>query len=300
SVQAAITARFANREAERVEVPLVSRDGSCHATLTLSRFRERSRPPQSVRMTFREMISEHNAAARIVFTPSLTVRGQPPELWHSLQPKERDFLQAYVAENFDRPALRQTKTFSGISYQVELEKNDVSYPHPPVKGHWFGFDDAGRDVFARVFYGFRVSVTFGLVLVTVSMLLGTVMGAVQGYRGGKTDIFMQRLIEIWSTLPFLYVMILMGAVFGRGLLILMVCYGLFNWIGISYYMRAEFLRLRGQPFVEAARCMGIPAHKIMYRHILPNAVTPVITFFPFSLVSAVYALVALDYLGFGL
>jgi microcin C transport system permease protein len=108
------------------------------------------------------------------------------------------------------------------------------------------------------------------------------------------------LIEIWSALPFLYIMILMGSIYGRSFGLLLFCYGIFNWIGISYYMRAEFLRLRALPFVDSARCMGIPAGTIMLRHIFPNAITPVLTFFPFSLVGAIGALAALDYLGFGL
>ncbi len=122
----------------------------------------------------------------------------------------------------------------------------------------------------------------------------------QGYFGGWVDLAGQRIIEIWDALPFLYILMLMGSVFGRSFTLLLVCYGLFNWIGISYYMRAEFLRLRRQPFVEAARALGLPGYLIMYRHILPNALVPLITFFPFSLVSAIGTLAALDFLGFGL
>jgi microcin C transport system permease protein len=132
------------------------------------------------------------------------------------------------------------------------------------------------------------------------MTVGTLIGAVQGYFGGRLDLLGQRLTEIWDNLPFLYVIMLLGSVFGRSLLLLLVCYGLFNWIGISYYMRAEFLRLRKQPFVEGALCLGLPAGKIMFRHILPNALVPIITFAPFSLIGAVNALAALDFLGFGL
>ena len=142
--------------------------------------------------------------------------------------------------------------------------------------------------------------SFGLLLVVYTMALGIVAGAVQGYYGGLLDITAQRLIEIWSALPFLYVMILMGSVFGRSFFLLLFVYGIFNWIGISYYMRAEFLNLRTQPFVEAAKCLGVPTWKIIFRHIMPNGLTPVITFFPFSLVGAISSLAVLDYLGFGL
>jgi microcin C transport system permease protein len=169
-----------------------------------------------------------------------------------------------------------------------------------VRGHWLGIDSAGRDVLARILYGLRISMTFGFFLVLLSFAIGIAVGAAQGYFGGGLDISGQRLIEIWSALPFFYVMILMGSVFGQRFGLLLFCYGIFNWIGISYYVRAEFLRLRKFQFVEAARCMAIPSRKIIFRHILPNALTPVITFFPFSLVGAIGALAALDYLGFGL
>jgi microcin C transport system permease protein len=132
------------------------------------------------------------------------------------------------------------------------------------------------------------------------MVLGTALGAIQGYFGKHLDMAGQRLTEIWSALPFLYVMILLGAVYGRGFILLLVCYALFNWIGISYYIRAEFLRLRHLPFVDAARSLGLPHRTIIFRHILPNAIVPLITFFPFNLVGAIGSLAALDYLGFGL
>ncbi|MBF0398731.1 MAG: ABC transporter permease subunit [Desulfobacterales bacterium] len=163
-----------------------------------------------------------------------------------------------------------------------------------------GIDSTGRDVFARILYGFRTSLTFGIMLVLFSMGIGIVIGAIQGYYGGIIDITCQRLIEIWGALPFFYIMILMGSIYGQSLILLLFLYGLFNWIGISYYMRGEFLRLRKQPFVEAAKCMGISSTKIIIKYILPNAIVPVVTFFPFSLVGAIASLAALDYLGFGL
>ena len=186
------------------------------------------------------------------------------------------------------------------SYQLVVELESARYPFRPVKGHWLGIDDAGRDVFARIFYALRIALNFGMILVLLSLAGGTLVGMLQGYLGGKVDILGQRFIEIWSALPFLYVMILMGSVYGAGFLLLLICYALFNWIGISYYMRAETLRLRHQPYVEAAKCLGLSGWRIAFRHILPNALVPLITFFPFSLVGAIGSLAALDYLGFGL
>ena len=179
-------------------------------------------------------------------------------------------------------------------------KEDVRFPFRPVGPHLFGLDDSGRDVLARIFYGLRTSLNFGLLLVITSMVIGTIIGAIQGYYGGKIDLTGQRLTEIWEALPFLYVLILLGSVYGRSFVLLLIVYGLFNWIGISYYMRAEFLRLRNQQFVEAAQCLGLPDRKVLFRHILPNALVPLTTFFPFSLVGAIGTLAALDYLGFGL
>ena len=146
----------------------------------------------------------------------------------------------------------------------------------------------------------RTALLFGLLLAFWAMAFGLVIGAIQGYFGGWADIAGQRLTEIWSALPFLYVMIFVGSALGRSFLLLLLCYGLFNWISISYYMRAEFLRLRARTFVEAARCQGLSAARIIFSHILPNALTPLITLFPFSLIGAIGSLAALDFLGFGL
>ena len=222
------------------------------------------------------------------------------DLWAAVSDSEKKRLLALVGNRFDGALDSLRLKIDGVTYKVDFIKEEVIFPYGATKGHFLGIDNAGRDVFARVLYGLRTSMTFGLLLVICSMALGIAAGAVQGYFGGLIDLSGQRLIEIWSALPFLYIMILMGSVFGRSFPLLLIVYGIFNWIGISYYMRAEFLRLRRQPFVEAAKCMGIPTRKIIFRHVLPNALVPVITFFPFSLVGAIGALAALDYLGFGL
>ncbi|MCP4350992.1 MAG: ABC transporter permease subunit [Desulfobacterales bacterium] len=217
-----------------------------------------------------------------------------------LEEQDKKKILRLVKNRFYDPVDKLSLVIEQKNYTAEFIKEDVRFPFQPVKGHIMGIDGAGRDVFARILYGLRTSMTFGLLLVFCSMVIGIIAGALQGYYGGILDITAQRLIEIWSALPFLYIMIFLGSVYGRSFVLLLFCYGLFNWIGISYYIRAEFLRLRKQPFVEAAKCMGISSYKIIFRHILPNGLVPVITFFPFSLVGAISALAALDYLGFGL
>ena len=176
----------------------------------------------------------------------------------------------------------------------------VSFPFRPVTGHPFGIDAGGRDVYARVVHGMRIALVFGLALALFGMAFGLVIGAVEGYFGGKTDIVLQRFTEIWSAMPFLYVMIFIGSTVGRSFTVLLVCYALFNWITVSYYMRAEFLRLRMRTFVEAAKVQGCSTLRILFVHILPNALTPLITLFPFLLMGAIASLAALDFLGFGL
>ncbi len=188
----------------------------------------------------------------------------------------------------------------GRTYTLAMERESARFPFRPFPGHWLGLDDAGRDVFARIFYALRIALNFGVILVLCSLAGGSIAGMTQGYLGGKTDMIGQRLTEIWSALPFLYIMILMGSLYGTGFILLLVCYALFNWIGISYYMRAETLRLKKMAYIEAAKCLGVPGWRIVLRHILPNALVPLVTFFPFSLVGAIGSLAALDYLGFGL
>ncbi len=173
-------------------------------------------------------------------------------------------------------------------------------PHKPSREHWLGTDNTARDVFSRLLYGFRLCMAFALLIAALAITLGIFIGGLQGWLGGKTDIVGQRLIEIWSALPFLYVVILLGAIYGRSFALLVSVVALFEWIGISYYLRAEFYRLKGLNYVKAARALGIPGWRIFLRHVLPNALTPVITLLPFMLISGISALTSLDFLGFGL
>ncbi|MCU0558253.1 MAG: ABC transporter permease subunit [Desulfobacterales bacterium] len=304
SLRQAIDQRFANRPAPRFTTQMTGRTGP-DLTLGLPAFAPRPQPPQTVRLVLREAKPEDASSLVLDFSPEAEplldsdLAGLPP-LWAAVSVADRQLLKSLVHQRFSGPVEVVRLVVDNRVYQARFVKEDVRFPFPPGGWHLMGIDGAGRDVLARILYGLRTSLTFGLLLVGCSMALGVIAGALQGYYGGLTDITGQRLIEIWSALPFLYIMILMGSVYGRSFALLLFCYGIFNWIGISYYIRAEFLRLRKQPFVEAAKCMGISSPKIIFRHILPNAMVPVITFFPFSLVGAIGSLAALDFLGFGL
>jgi microcin C transport system permease protein len=173
-------------------------------------------------------------------------------------------------------------------------------PHAPSRIHWLGTDTSGRDVLSRLLYGFRIGMGFALCLAAVAALLGILIGGVQGLAGGWLDITAQRIIEIWSALPFLYVVILLGSIYGRSFALLLGITAAFEWIGLSYYMRGEFLRLKSAVYVRAARASGLSWWHIFRKEILPNALTPAITVLPFMLVGGISALTALDFLGFGL
>ena len=173
-------------------------------------------------------------------------------------------------------------------------------PHPPSAMHWLGTDASARDVFARLLYGFRICMLFSLILAGIATLFGILIGGVQGYFGGVIDLVVQRMIEIWSSLPFLYVVILVGTIYSRSFMILVLVLSLFQWIGLSYYMRGEFLKIRNLNYVKVAKTMGMPSSHILFRQILPNGLTPVITLLPFQIIGGIGALTALDFLGFGL
>ena len=172
-------------------------------------------------------------------------------------------------------------------------------PAEPSRRNYLGTDSKGRDLLARLLYGFRVSVWFALALTVVGTAIGVAMGALQGYFGGRTDLFVQRLIEIWGALPELYLLIIFASIFEPSLLLLLVLLSLFGWIGLSDYVRAEFLRNRGLEYVKAARALGLGNGRIIWRHVLPNSLTPVITFLPFRMAGAILALTSLDFLGLG-
>ncbi|WP_432346266.1 ABC transporter permease [Shinella yambaruensis] len=166
--------------------------------------------------------------------------------------------------------------------------------------NWLGTDDQARDVLARVIYGFRISVLFGLVLTIASAIVGVTAGAVQGYFGGWTDLLMQRFIEIWSSMPVLYILLIIAAILPPGFWILLGIMLLFSWVGFVGVVRAEFLRARNFEYVRAARALGVGNATIMYRHLLPNAMVATLTFLPFILSGSITTLTSLDFLGFGM
>jgi microcin C transport system permease protein len=176
----------------------------------------------------------------------------------------------------------------------------VPAPAPPSRDNWLGTDDQGRDVVARLIYGFRISVLFGLILTIASSIIGVMAGAVQGYFGGLTDLLFQRFIEIWSGLPTLYLLIILASVVQPNFWWLLGIMLLFSWMALVGVVRAEFLRARNFDYVRAARALGVRDAQIMFRHLLPNAMVATLTMLPFILNGSITTLTALDFLGFGL
>lgn len=172
-------------------------------------------------------------------------------------------------------------------------------PAAPTADNLLGTDDRGRDLLAQLIYGFRVSVLFGLALTVTGTVLGILAGAIQGYFAGKVDLALQRFIEIWASMPELYLLIIFSAIFTPSVALLLILLSLFGWMGLADYVRAEFLRNRQMDYVRAARALGVSNRRIMWRHILPNSMTPVITFLPFRMSAAILALTSLDFLGLG-
>jgi microcin C transport system permease protein len=172
-------------------------------------------------------------------------------------------------------------------------------PSSPDTTNWFGTDRFGRDMVARLLYGFRVSIWFAIALTFTGVVIGILMGAIQGYFGGRIDLGLQRVIEIWGAIPELYLLIIIASIFEPSLLLLLLLLSLWGWIGLSDYVRAEFFRNRSLEFVKAARALGLSSGQIIRRHVLPNSLTPVITFLPFRMSGAILALTSLDFLGLG-
>ena len=186
------------------------------------------------------------------------------------------------------------------TYNTIIRDLNIPAPSPPSKKNWLGTDDQARDVLARLIYGFRISILFGFTLTFFSMIIGVSAGAIQGYFGGKIDLFFQRFMEIWSAIPTLYVLIILASIVQPNFWWLLIILLLFSWMGYVGVVRAEFLRARNLDYIRAAKALGVSNRTIMFRHLLPNATIATITFLPFSLSASVTALSGLDFLGFGL
>jgi microcin C transport system permease protein len=187
-----------------------------------------------------------------------------------------------------------------IPYSASTINYKVVAPSPPRRDNWLGTDDQGRDVLARLIYGFRISVVFGLALTVLSSVIGIAAGAAQGYFGGLLDLAFQRFMEIWSGMPTLYLLIIMSSVITPGFFSLLGLMLLFSWMTLVHLVRAEFLRVRNFDYVKAARALGVPSLTIIRRHILPNATVATMTFLPFVLTGSITTLTSLDFLGLGL
>lgn len=212
---------------------------------------------------------------------------------------EAEYRDPYVAELIEKDGFM---IWPPIKFSYDTINYNLPEPAPsrPDAGNIFGTDDQGRDVAARVIYGFRISVVFGLILTLISSIIGVAAGAVQGYYGGMLDMIMQRVIEVWSSMPSLYILIIFSSIFIPGFWTLLAILLLFSWVSLVDVVRAEFLRTRNFDYVRAAHALGVPNRTIIMRHVLPNAMVATLTFMPFILTGSITALTSLDFLGLGL
>lgn len=214
-------------------------------------------------------------------------------------PTATDYRDPYIKKNIEDNGWM---LFPLLPYSFNTVDYDLDTPTPsaPSKKHWLGTDDEGRDILVRIIYGLRLSIIFAFLLTAISSVLGIASGAVQGYFGGKVDIIFQRLLEIWESLPQLFVLIIIASIFAPTFWSLLLIMLAFTWMSLTGVVRAEFLRTRNFEFVKAAQGLGVSNFRIIFRHILPNALVASITFIPFILSEAIVALTALDFLGLGL
>lgn len=212
---------------------------------------------------------------------------------------ETDFYDPYIRAKIDEHgfAIWPLIPFSYDTIDFEMREPQ---PSPPSLRHLLGTDELGRDVLARLIYGFRISILFGLALTAVSSVIGIAAGAVQGYFGGWVDLGFQRVIEIWGGLPQLFILIILASLFAPGFWTLLFILVLFSWMSLTGLVRAEFLRARNFEYVRAAKALGMTDYRIMYRHVLPNAMVATITFLPFVLNGSIVALTSLDFLSLGM
>jgi microcin C transport system permease protein len=221
-------------------------------------------------------------------------------LWPPIRYSYRTINRALPVPAPSPPTWRLSEDQCQAAAAKKLKPGEPNRGCADIEWNWLGTDDQGRDVLARLIYGFRLSILFGLILAAISSAIGIAAGAVQGYFGGWTDLLMQRFIEIWSSLPRLYLLIIVSSFIVPGFFVLLGILLIFSWVSLVHVVRAEFLRARNFEYVNAARALGLSNVKIMVKHVLPNAMVATLTFLPFILNESVTTLTALDFLGFGL
>ena len=212
---------------------------------------------------------------------------------------EADYKDKFIMSRLNEESNWAVFPINPHSYDSINISNSTPNPASPSKYNYLGTDDRGRDVLARLIYGFRLSVLFAFALTAIGIIIGIFFGAIQGYFAGRVDLFMQRFIEIWSSMPELYILIIFSSLFEPSVFLLVVLLSLFGWMGLSDYVRAEFLKGRNMEYVIAARTLGLSNTKIILKHILPNSMVSVITFLPFRISGAILILTSLDFLGLG-
>ena len=212
---------------------------------------------------------------------------------------EADYKDPYVVDLIDKKGWMLMAPIP-FSYDTVHYLSPVPHPAPPSHANWLGTDDHGRDVVARVIYGFRVSVLFGFILTILTSVAGVLAGAVQGYVGGKLDLVLQRFIEIWTSMPLLYMLMITSTMIAPSFWVLLGMMFLFGWPALVGVVRAEFLRARNFEYVRAAKALGVRDRTVMFRHVLPNAMVAMLTILPFVLAGSLTTLTSLDFIGFGL
>ena len=212
---------------------------------------------------------------------------------------ETDYLDPFIRQQLTKGG--NWALYAPNPYGAKTLNYFAKEPNPsrPTRDNLLGTDDRGRDMLAQLIYGFRLSVLFALALTVLGVVIGVVTGAIQGFFAGRTDLAFQRFIEIWDSMPELYLLIIFSAIFAPSVALLLILLSLFGWMGLSQYVRAEFLRNRQMDYVRAAKALGVGNGRIMWKHILPNSMTPVITFLPFRMSASILALTSLDFLGLG-
>ncbi len=211
-----------------------------------------------------------------------------------------DYLDPFIQAQFAKPGNWAIFPPNRYHYRSVNYFAKAPNPSPPSSENWLGTDEQGRDLLARLLYGFRLSMLFGLGVTLLVTLIGASLGALQGYFGGKVDLIGQRAEEVWRSMPELYLFIIFASIFNRSITLMVVLLTIFGWMGISAYMRAEYLRNRNLEYVRAARALGVADRRIIFRHILPNALVPIVTLIPFKITAVIMALTSLDFLGLGL